>query len=107
MFTLLLAAVVETTPLPATLPPSTVRVETVARPPANSVQFYDNLRNVTNRVLDRSIYQDVRRVHTDRAGKLHALREKQNRAAVEEHCKTRLRAETLPEAECGRGFNRD
>lgn len=101
MFTSLLVAAAVTT-----APASQVRVPVVDRPARHSVQYFDNIINVTNRVLDRTIYQDIRRVHTDKlSGELHEMREEQNRVAVEAHCKVRLRVSGLNGEECA-GTNR-
>lgn len=85
--------------------PSSIRVPEPTQPASNSVHFYDKLINVTNRVLDRSIYLDVRRVHTNlQTGEIHERSEVRNRQAVEEHCRKRLEADDMDVNECGNGI---
>lgn len=87
------------------MPPSTVKVGTSQTPNYRSVHYFDNLINVTNRVLDRSIRADIVRVHPEALDG--AVRNAQrNQAAVETHCQTRLMAEGIPNAagECGHGL---
>lgn len=75
-------------------PPSTVTVGTAKNPMWNSVHFWDNISNVTPRVLDRSIRSDIVRVHTNALNGEHFTNAaKKNKAAVERHCQLRLEAD--------------
>ncbi len=73
----------------------------------HSVQYFDLQRNITNRVLDRSIIPDVERVHAPTQSELTgSLREaalrraaqkvKRNKERLQDHCKNRLNAERIP-----------
>ena len=86
------------------MPPSEVRVGKVSVIYYNSVYFYDNLINVTNRTLDRSIRFDIVRVHTNlQNGEVFTNSAKSNKKAVEDHCVSRLKADGTknPAKECG------
>ena len=88
-------------------PASSIRVPVVTAG-YHTVQHFDNVVNVTNRVLDRSIRADIVRVHTDQInGEIAAARAKRNQQAVENHCKVRFKADTRSNAaaECGVGFS--
>jgi hypothetical protein len=108
--------VILTAVLGVALPASEIRVPTAVDPHPFSVQFFDNKReelrgkSVTNAVLDRTIREDVVRVHTDaNTAEVHANRAQKNQAAVEEHCQKRLVADSIPNAarECGPGYSKN
>jgi len=106
---MLLEAAIVAQILGTRMPPSKVVVGTTQTPSYNSVQFFDNLINLTNRVLDRSIRSDVVRVHTDELDGMIAERAaKRNQEAVEQHCILRLTADNIsnPAGECGNGLTR-
>ncbi len=87
------------------MPPSHVVVGKANVLYFNSVQYFDNLINVTNRVLNRSIRFDVVRVHPESIDGV--IRNAQrNQQAVETHCRARLNAENIKNSgtECGNGF---
>ncbi len=91
------------------MPPSEVRVGKVKVIYYNSVYFYDNILNVTNRVLDRSIRFDIVRVHTNmQTGEIATSRARGNQEKVEDHCQSRLKADNIPNPakECGNGTTR-
>lgn len=80
-------------------PPSVVTVGTAKNPMWNSVHFWDNISNVTPRVLDRSIRADIVRVHTNGLnGQIFTNAAKKNKAAVESHCRSRLNADGVKNA---------
>lgn len=80
-------------------PPSVVTVGTAKNPMWNSVHFWDNISNVTPRVLDRSIRADIVRVHTNALNGEHFTNAaKKNKAAVESHCRSRLNADGVKNA---------
>lgn len=75
----------------------------------NSVQWFDNIINVTNRVMNRSIFTDLMRVHTEEVkGELvfHKANYDGNKAAVQEHCKRRLMTLKRDITPCGPGYRR-
>lgn len=91
--------------LGARMPASNVHVPLVKTPSYHSVQIYDNLINLTNRVLDRSIRADVVRIQTNKQNGLIAeVAARRNQQAVEEHCRQRLHSDKLDPTECGHGF---
>lgn len=95
--------------LGAPLPPSAVRVAIAPNAAYHTVHFYDNLQNITNRVLDRTIRTDVVRAHTEiGTGEAYVARARLNQSMVEEHCKARLNADGVsnPTLECGAGRTR-
>lgn len=76
------------------MPPSEVRVGTANNPIFNSVHFWDNISNVTPRVLDRSMRLEIVRVHTNmQNGERYINAAKKNKAALETHCQSRLKAD--------------
>ncbi len=76
------------------MPPSEVRVGTSMKPLSNTVHFFDNLINVTNRVLDRSIRADIVRIHTNmQNGEIYTNAAMRNKANLETHCVSRLNAD--------------
>lgn len=90
------------------MPSSDVRVGKVNVIYYNSVYHYDNILDLTNRVLNRSIRADVVRVHTDLfSGKIGIAAAKRNQQAMEQHCQLRLTADGIknPAGECGNGLN--
>lgn len=89
------------------MPPSEVKVGTTQTPSYRSVHYFDNLTNLTNRVLDRSIRSDVVRVHTNQNnGEINVRAAKRNQQAVEQHCIKRLTSDGIknPSKECGNGL---
>lgn len=89
------------------MPPSEVKVGTSQTPSYRSVHYFDNLTNLTNRVLDRSIRSDVVRVHTNmQNGEIYTRSAVRNQQAVESHCISRLVADGILNAgkECGNGL---
>lgn len=91
------------------MPPSTVKVGTSQTPSYRSVQYFDNLIDLTNRVLDRSIRSDVVRIHTNmQNGEIAERTAVKNQQAVEQHCISRLTADGVDNAgkECGNGLLR-
>lgn len=75
----------------------------------NSVQWFDNIINVTNRVLNRTIYTDLMRVHTEvvkGTPVFHKANYEGNSASVQEHCKQRLMVEKRDITPCGKGIRR-
>jgi len=86
------------------MPPSEVKVGTSQTPSYRSVHYFDNLTNLTNRVLDRSIRSDVVRVHPEAITAPRGA--KRNQQAVEQHCISRLVADGIQNAgqECGSGL---
>lgn len=80
-------------------PPSEVRVGTANNPIYNSVHFWDNISNVTARVLDRSMRVEIVRVHTNmQNGEIFTNAAKKNKAALESHCRSRLNADGIKNA---------
>lgn len=80
-------------------PPSVVTVGTVQSPMFNSVHYWDNISNVTPRVLNRSIRADIVRVHTNALNGEHFTNAaKKNKAAMESHCRSRLNADGVKNA---------
>ena len=88
----------------------------VQNPLDHSVQFYDNQIQVTQRVLDQSIYEDIRRVQTisfsqagSGVGLLDSLKSiadariKRHIKAVNQHCIERLKVEAINTVPCGIG----
>jgi len=93
----------------ATPPAIVEQVEAPKKFLMNSVQYFDSIINVTNRVLSHAIYGDLMRVHTevvDGAPVFHIDTYRSNRAAVQEHCKKRMAAEGKPANACGAGYRR-
>lgn len=89
------------------MPPSEVRVGKVSVIYYNSVYNFDNILNITNRVLDRSIRADIVRNHTNlQNGQIAIAAAKRNQQAVEAHCQLRLEADGIKNAsrECGAGL---
>lgn len=81
------------------MPPSEVRVGTANNPIYNSVHFWDNISNVTARVLDRSMRVEIVRVHTNmQNGEIFTNAAKKNKAALESHCRSRLNADGIKNA---------
>lgn len=81
------------------MPPSEVRVGKVDVIYYNSVYFYDNLLNITNRVLDRSIRADIVRVYTNPLnGETFDTSAKANKQNLSTHCESRLKADKIPNA---------
>lgn len=81
------------------MPPSEVRVGTSMKPLPNSVRFFDNLINVTNRVLNRSIRADIVRVYTNsQNGEIYTSSAVRNKEAVQTHCRSRLIADGVENA---------
>lgn len=85
--------------------------------PFNSVFWFDERINVTNRVLDGTIQADIDRVHPflkdadqeliDAQARLTEARRKKNRAAVEEHCRRERRvSKPADENRCGPGLKK-
>ncbi len=80
---------------------SVVTVPKVPTPSYHSVQTYDNLINVTNRVLDRTIRKDIIRIQTNHlTGETAVNSARRNLVAVETHCERRLAADGKPSGEC-------
>lgn len=91
------------------MPPSTVTVGTTKVPSFRSVHYFDNLINLTNRVLNRSIRVDIVAQHTNsKNGTVYTQAYKRGLQAVEKHCQLRLTADGIasPAKECGNGFTR-
>lgn len=89
------------------MPPSIVKVGTTQTPSYRSVHYFDNITDLTNRVLDRSIRSDVVRAHTNlQNGEIYTQSARRNQEAVEEHCISRLTADGIKNAakECGNGL---
>ncbi len=89
------------------MPPSIVKVGTVVHPSYHSVQFFDNVANITNRVLDRSIRADIVFQQTNHQNhQVYVEQAKREQASVETHCQKRLVSENVLNAagECGTGF---
>jgi len=81
----------------------------VESPSYHSVGYYDNMIQVSQRVLDRSIYADIEFAHLGKDGEMNEVLQRKidrNGEAVQEHCRRRLRMEALNENECGSGFSR-
>lgn len=86
----------------------------------NTVQYFDQLRQISQRVLDRTICKDVQKTQsTDTEGwtrltvaqqearvRLAKIKQARNMKAVESHCINRLRAENLPYSECLGGYEK-
>lgn len=89
-------------------PPAVVveQVKPVNNARRNSVQWFDNVINVTNRVLNRTIYTDLMRVHTEvveGTPVFHKSNYQGNKASLQEHCKQRLMSEKRDITPCGPG----
>jgi len=91
------------------MPPSEVRVGTVMKPNYNSVHFFDNLINLTNRVLDRSIRADIVAQQTNsQNGMYYVQAARHSHQALKQHCIVRLMADGIanPAGKCGNGLIR-
>lgn len=89
------------------MPPSEIRVGKVDVIYYNSVYNFDNIIDLTNRVLNRSIRADIVRNHTNaQNGQIAIAAAKRNQQAVEAHCQLRLEADGIKNAskECGAGL---
>lgn len=86
---------------------SALTLAPVEKPVFRSVQYFDSINRVSERVLDRSICKDIERVYplTTKQGATRVeekvkLDRNASRKAVESHCMGRVRAEGKVASEC-------
>lgn len=73
------------------MPSSDLRVGKVDVIYYNSVYFYDNILDITNRVLSRSMRADIVRVHTNsQNGQIATASAQRNQETLQTHCVSRL-----------------
>ena len=86
---------------------SALTLAPVQKPVFRSVQYFDSINRVSERVLDRTICKDLERIHplttvqgAERVAEKVKLDRNANRKAVESHCMGRVRAEGKEVSEC-------
>jgi len=83
---------------------SALTIGHIPEPPRNSTMWYDNQIQLTQRVLDRTIDEDIERVQYGNAEAVSdamRLKAKRHKASMVSHCWGTLGYLSLPQIECG------